>query len=139
MKTKRKRKSGKAFRAMKMDELAEATAAYGREMAIDTFGPLTPAARERWERAARKPGRPRRGKGVKVISVSVEQDLLRRSDRLAKDLGISRARLIEKGLGILLTRRKAFLVLAQRLARSSDAAEQARVKQELARRTFAGD
>jgi hypothetical protein len=99
------RKKAQTFQAMTVDELAEATADYSVEMAIDRFGPLTPAARRRWERAERKPGRPRRGKGVKVISVSVEQGLLRRSDKLAKDLGISRARLIEKGLGLLLTAR----------------------------------
>jgi hypothetical protein len=87
---------------MKADELAEATAAYGREMAIDAFRPLTKAERVRWNRARRNPGRPRRGKGVKVISVSVEQDLLLASDRLARRLGVSRARLIERGLRVIL-------------------------------------
>ena len=92
----------KYFRAMRTDELAEATAAYGREMIVDDFKPLSKAARDRWERAQRKPGRPRRGRGVKVISVSVEQDLLQRSDKLARSLGVSRARLIEKGLRVVL-------------------------------------
>ena len=87
---------------MNARELAEATAAYGREMVIDEFGPPSPAARERWQRARRKPGRPRRGTGVRVISVSVERDLLRRSDKLASDLGVSRARLIERGLRVVL-------------------------------------
>ena len=102
---KKKRKAApKPFRAMKPAELAEATAAYGREMAVDAFRPLSRAARSRWERAKRKPGRPRRGEGVKVISVSVEQDLLQRSDRLARSLGVSRARLIERGLEIVLAK-----------------------------------
>jgi hypothetical protein len=87
---------------MATSELAEATAAYGRELAIDQFRPLTKAARDRWEKARRNPGRPRRGKGVKVISVSVEQDLLVQSDKLAKRLGVSRARLIERGLRVVL-------------------------------------
>jgi metal-responsive CopG/Arc/MetJ family transcriptional regulator len=39
---------------------------------------------------------------VKVISVSVEQDLLVESDRLARRLGVSRARLIERGLRVIL-------------------------------------
>lgn len=91
-KSKAKRKpAGK----MTTSELAEATAAYGREMAIDEFRPMDSQSRARWERAKRKVGRPRRGKGAKVISVSVEQDLLEASDRLAKELGVSRARLIE--------------------------------------------
>jgi hypothetical protein len=100
----KKRNKSNRHEKMKTDELAEATAAYGREMAIDEFRPLTKSARIRWERARRSPGRPRRGKGVKVISVSVEQDLLLESDRLAKRLGVSRARLIETGLRAVLAR-----------------------------------
>lgn len=95
-KTKRARK--RPLRAMTAGELAEATATYGQEMAIDAFVPMSEASRSRWERARRKAGRPRRGRGVKVISVSVEQDLLKQSDRLARELGLSRARLIERGL-----------------------------------------
>lgn len=95
-------KMRKPFRSMRPEELAEATAPYGQEMVIDAFEPLTEAARVRWEKARRKPGRPRRGRGAKVISVSVEQDLLRRSDKLARTLKVSRARLIERGLRAVL-------------------------------------
>lgn len=90
------------FEEMNAHELAETTRRYGREMVIDEFGPLTGASRERWSRARRKPGRPRRGKGAKVISVSVERELLSRSDSLAKDLGVTRAGLIERGLKAVL-------------------------------------
>jgi metal-responsive CopG/Arc/MetJ family transcriptional regulator len=83
-------------------EIAEDRARYGRELVIDEFGPLTPAARARWARSRRKPGRPRRGKGAKVVSVSLEGDLLTRSDALAKDLGLSRGGLIERGLKAVL-------------------------------------
>ncbi|MCP6768700.1 hypothetical protein NL529_28055, partial [Klebsiella pneumoniae] len=62
-------RSQKASKVRRTDELAEAAAAYGQEMVIDDFGPMSKAARDRWERARRKPGRPRRGKGVKVIAV----------------------------------------------------------------------
>jgi hypothetical protein len=93
---------GKRFPRMNAHELAEATAKYGRELAIDEFEPLSDAARSRWVRARRKPGRPRRGKGAKVISVSVERELLSRSDSLAKNLGLSRASLIERGLKAVL-------------------------------------
>ena len=96
---KKPRRAGKKpLQALKAGELAETTAAYGQEMAIDAFVPMSEASRSRWERARRKAGRPRRGRGVKVISVSVEQDLLKKSDRLARELGLSRARLIERGL-----------------------------------------
>jgi hypothetical protein len=83
-------------------ELAEETARYDREMVIDEFGPMSAETRARWSRAKRKVGRPRRGKGAKVISVSVERDLLSRSDALAKNLGLSRAGLIERGLQAVL-------------------------------------
>jgi metal-responsive CopG/Arc/MetJ family transcriptional regulator len=84
-------------------EIAETRAGYGREFAIDGFGPMTAEERARWVRAKRKPGRPRRGKGAKGISVSVERGLLSRSDALAKDLGLSRAGLIERGLKAVLS------------------------------------
>ena len=90
------------FDAMNASELAEATESYVREMVIDEFGPLTAGSRERWNRARRKAGRPRRGKGAKVISVSVERGLLSRSDSLARDLGVTRAGLIERGLKAVL-------------------------------------
>jgi metal-responsive CopG/Arc/MetJ family transcriptional regulator len=83
-------------------EIAEERAGYGRKFAIEEFGPMTPAARARWQRAKLKPGRPRRGKAARVISVGVEGDLLSRSDALAKDLGLSRAGLIERGLKAVL-------------------------------------
>ena len=98
----RRRPYGERLTARLSAELAEATAAYGQEMVVDRFKPLTRVARLRFERARRKPGRPRRGMGVRVISVSIERDLLRRCDELARTLGLSRARLIERGLRIVL-------------------------------------
>jgi hypothetical protein len=83
-------------------EIAEARAGYGREFVIHEFGLMTPVARARWARAKRKPGRPRLGKGAKAVSVSMERDLLSRSDALAKELGVSRAGLIERGLKAVL-------------------------------------
>jgi hypothetical protein len=92
----------KKSETMTTSRLAEATAPYDREMVIDEFKPLTGAAAKRWSHARRKPGRPRRGKGAKVISVSVERELLSRSDTLAKDLGLSRAAVVERGLKAVL-------------------------------------
>ncbi|MGH9365943.1 MAG: hypothetical protein ACRD1B_11885 [Thermoanaerobaculia bacterium] len=89
-------------------ELAEATAPYDVEMAVERFSPLSAEAKARWNRARRKPGRPRRGKGARVISVSVEMGLLERSDALARRLGVSRASLIERGLkAVLVSKGKA--------------------------------
>ncbi|MDQ6893305.1 MAG: hypothetical protein M3167_11590 [Acidobacteriota bacterium] len=99
---KKKAVKRKNFETMTTSRLTEATSAYGREMVIDEFKPLTGAAAKRWGQARRKPGRPRRGKGAKVISVSVERELLSRSDTLAKDLGLSRAAVVERGLKAVL-------------------------------------
>ena len=74
------------------------TAAFDREMIVKEPRPLTAEERSWWDRVRRRPGRPRRGRGAKVISVSVEQELLARSDVLARSLRISRALLIERGL-----------------------------------------
>ena len=102
MKKKAKSRAKPRFEKMKTHELAEATERYGQEMVMDEFTPMTAVARRRWERARRKPGRPKRGKGAKVISVSVERELLSRSDDLARNLGVSRASLIERGLKAVL-------------------------------------
>ena len=99
-----RRKQAKPFWEMNTEELAAATAEFDKEFIVDTFRPMTAAERARWQRIKRKPGRPRNGRGVKVISVSVEKDLLKQSDALAKRLGISRAQLVARGLkGMLLT------------------------------------
>jgi len=93
-----KRKKAKEFWDMNLAELREATKEFDQEFIADTFKPLTPEMRARWEKARRKRGRPRMGKGVKVISVSVEKDLLAQSDALARKLGVRRAALIARGL-----------------------------------------
>lgn len=87
---------------MNKAELAAATAEFDREFVEDEFKPLTPSQRAKWERLQRKPGRPKIGNGVKVISLSVEQNLLARADRLAKKLKISRAQLVRRGLEAVL-------------------------------------
>ncbi len=99
---KRKKRLVAEYERMKPEELREATKPFDEEMVVDKSRPLSAAERKAWETAPRKPGRPRRGAGAKVISVSVERDLLARSDALAKELGVSRASLIERGLRAVL-------------------------------------
>lgn len=91
-----------AYRRMRTDALAAATAEFEQEMVVSRSRVLTPADRRVWDEARRKPGRPKRGGGVKVISVSVERGLLARADALAMSLGMSRAALIERGLKTVL-------------------------------------
>ena len=84
---------------MSTEDLDAMVAEFDREFIADTFGPMTQAAKERHQRARKKKrGRPRVGSGTKMISVTVEKTLLKRVDRLAKRLGMSRAKLIAVGL-----------------------------------------
>ena len=84
-------------------ELAEITAKFDEEFVVEKSRPLSPSMKAKWEKAKRKPGRPRVGKGAKTISVSIEQTLLEKADWLADKLGISRAQLITAGLIGLMT------------------------------------
>lgn len=89
-------------RFMAMSE-AEKEAVYEEceRLGPDDFGPMTPEARRRWEKAKRR-GRPVKGQGHKVISVSVEKGLLARTDALARKQKVSRAALIARGLEAVL-------------------------------------
>ena len=95
---KRKSKPKKAYWKMTTEELGEATAEFDEEFVEDTFGKPTPKQKAQLARAKRKPGRPKVGKGAKVISLSVEVGLLEKTDRLAKKQGCSRAALVARGL-----------------------------------------
>lgn len=98
----------KPYWEMNLEELRTATAEFDREFIIDDARPLTPAERAHWEKIKRKrPGRPKSGSGAKVVSVSIEQSLLNRTDRLAQKKGVTRASLIARGLKSVLAREKA--------------------------------
>ena len=98
----RKKTIVNAYARMRPKQLAEATAEFEQEMVVKEFLKPSRVDRASWERARRKPGRPRQGRGARVISASIEQDLLARSDALAKTLGITRAALIARGLKAVL-------------------------------------
>lgn len=95
-------KRRKPYAEMNAKELAKATAKYDREFVVDSSKELTPAEKTLWRRAKRKRGRPKVGKGVQVISVSIEKGLLERTDKLAKRLCTQRTRLIARGLEAIL-------------------------------------
>ena len=81
---------------------AETTAEFDKQFASDSFRKPTAAEQTKLQRAKRKRGRPKVGKGVKVISVSIEQGLLEETDRLAKKLKVRRTKLISRGLRAVL-------------------------------------
>jgi hypothetical protein len=92
----------KHYWEMNAKELAEATSEFEQEFVIDKSTPLTREMRARWQRAKSKSTGSRNGRGVEVISIQVPKNLLKRSDALARKLGISRARLVVRGLKAVL-------------------------------------
>ena len=60
--------------------------------------PLNAAERKLWRRFKRKAGRPRIGRGVKIVSIGLEKDLLKRTDALAKRRGLNRSALVSEAL-----------------------------------------
>jgi metal-responsive CopG/Arc/MetJ family transcriptional regulator len=83
-----------------ISEIAEDREGYGKEFAIDEFGPMTAKARSRWAKAKRKPAR--KSKRQQGTPIALDRKLLFRSDDLARSLGVSREELIERGLKAVL-------------------------------------
>ncbi len=92
----------KPYQEMTTAELGEATKEFDQEFIGQTFGPPTPEQWAQFKKAKRKRGRPRHGMGAKTISVTVEVQLLAKTDRLAKKLHVPRAVLIARGLQAVL-------------------------------------
>ena len=92
-----------AFLTLSDEEKERQWKEFDKEFIADTFKPLTAAQRAQWERAKRR-GRPIVGQGAKVISLSVERQLLKEADALAKARGISRAELVARGLRTILAK-----------------------------------
>jgi hypothetical protein len=63
---------------------------------------LLPSAQRRLHAQARHRGRPRNGRRVEIISLSIEKDLLPRAERLAEAQGLSRSDLFSRGLRAVL-------------------------------------
>ena len=94
----------KPYWEMTTAELAEATRRFEGEVDIqrDTR-PLTSKEREQHQRAMRRPGRPRVGRGAKVISLSLERGILESADKFAAEIGASRAQVVTMALVGLIT------------------------------------
>jgi hypothetical protein len=65
---------------------------------LEESRPLNRKERLQWKKFQKKMGRPKIGKGAKIISLTVERDLLKQADALAKLEGISRAQIFARGL-----------------------------------------
>src|SRR5947208_1857073 len=102
MKTKRKHSPIEEFLALPDAEKEKVCAEFDKEFILDTFRPLTPAQRRLWERAKRTPDKPVKPEGRKVISVSLDKELVKRADAFAKKANLTRAALIARGLEAIL-------------------------------------
>jgi hypothetical protein len=85
-------------------ELDEDAAKFDQEFIADQSRPLTRKLKARLRRASRKRGRPRIGQGARKVLVTIERDLLRRADALARRKRIPRSQLIARGLEAMLAR-----------------------------------
>ncbi len=66
-------------------EIAEDREGYGKEFAIDEFGPMTAKARSRWAKAKRKPAR--KSRKEQATPSALKRKLLSRSEEVARSLG----------------------------------------------------
>ena len=76
-----------------------------REFSRAETQPLTSRQRKAWNKfreRRRSRGRPKVGEGAKVVSLTIEGGLLKRTDALAKREGVSRAQLVARGLEMVL-------------------------------------
>ncbi len=88
------RKPAKHPEDMTAAELARATRQYDEEFIFLKTRPLNAKERKLWQQIKRGRGRPKIGAGAKKISVSLEGDLLKAADAMAKKKGINRSELI---------------------------------------------
>jgi len=107
MTKKKKKLSGRAFDAMSESEKRRIiqeieTAAPGEIWRKSK--PMTAADRKRFAPIRAKMGRPKIGKGAKVVAVSVEADLLAQADAAARREGIGRTELFVRGLRLALAK-----------------------------------
>jgi predicted transcriptional regulator len=86
----------KRYWEMATNELAEATKQFDEPFVADQARPLNASEREEWAEATRK--RPKRSRGLKRFSVSMEPELLERVTALAKKHRISRSVLVARAL-----------------------------------------
>ena len=92
----------KRHEKMTAAELREVTKEYDRELPVGPDGlpgrPMNSIERRKWRKVRTRMGRPQIGNGVKRVMVSLEADLLKQSDRFAKEHGLSRSKMTSAGV-----------------------------------------
>jgi hypothetical protein len=97
-------KTSKKYWDMNKSELAAATKTFDQEFIADKSRSMSPKERAA-ERRARRRGRPRIGKGARKIHITLERDLIKQADRLARQKGMGRSELISRALMAALGRK----------------------------------
>jgi len=98
------------FMALSDEEKEAEVAVYDRELPAGKDGlpgrPLTPKQRLRWNKIRRRlqRGRPKIGKGIKRVMISVEIDLLESADAFAKKNHMKRSEMIAKALKTIMSK-----------------------------------
>jgi hypothetical protein len=101
----RRSKPSKSYWEMNVDELAEATREFDRPTSPSRLRPLSKRERERFERAQRSPYvSVFVGDGNRLVTVAIDDALLRQSDEYARKHKLSRSELIALGLQKLLVK-----------------------------------
>src|SRR5687767_6101274 len=86
------------FMALSKAEKELEVGEFDQEFVADTFHPLTPVQKKRWQRMRKKMGRPKIGRGARVISITIEASLLARADAQARREKLTRAALFARAL-----------------------------------------
>lgn len=95
------------FLALSDAEKRKQTATFDREFVAEESRPMNTAEQTKWRRAKaeakkRLRGRPVKGEGVQVISLSMEKKLLRDADRVRAKLHKTRAQIVAEALRVYL-------------------------------------
>src|SRR5947209_8731931 len=98
----KKRSYYEEFMAMSDAQRDAEVARFEREFVGIPGKPLTPAQKALHRRAARRAGRPKIGKGAERFTITLERELAKKADALAKRQRMSRSELIADGLRHLL-------------------------------------
>ncbi len=88
------KKQSKHPEDMNAAELAGATEEFDRPFVFEKGRAMTNVERAQERKLRRGRGRPKIGKGAKKISISLEQQLLRQTDKLARERGMNRSELM---------------------------------------------
>lgn len=90
------------FMALSDAEKEADVARYDKEFVFEESRPLTPPEQREWNKIKRGPGRPKKGGGASVISLSVERNLLKLADSFAETHQLSRSEMFSRGIKAIL-------------------------------------